>query len=214
MPKSDDIQNGVSQNEITEETTEEPVVGNESGGEPPAEPAVENESGEEPSPEPTADTGETSVKSTVDEVKPTAELTLDNGSERKLPEKITTVNIEKPTEKVTTVNAGKPHVKFVVDEGNFPMKQVVDWGSKMKLLDECPCFNHHYNLRFKHCHDPYYNGHHTSCYHAHDSGNTVVIPYGWKGGLPMVKVGGHTEFFDLNKPVLISDLGCNICDCY
>lgn len=26
-----------SQNEITEETTEEPVVGNESGGEPPAE---------------------------------------------------------------------------------------------------------------------------------------------------------------------------------
>ncbi|MGL9731249.1 MAG: hypothetical protein ACR5KX_00125 [Wolbachia sp.] len=55
------------------------------------------------------------MKSTVDEVKPTAELTLDNGSERKLTEKITTVNIEKPTEKVTTVNAGKSHVKFIVD---------------------------------------------------------------------------------------------------
>ncbi|MGL9760885.1 MAG: hypothetical protein ACR5LB_01450 [Wolbachia sp.] len=37
MPESNDIQNGVSQNEITEETTEEPVVGNESGEEPPTE---------------------------------------------------------------------------------------------------------------------------------------------------------------------------------
>ncbi|MCA4774208.1 hypothetical protein [Wolbachia endosymbiont of Mansonella perstans] len=60
----------------------------------------------EPPGEPTTDTEETSVKSTVDAVKPTAELTLDNGSERKLPKKVTTVNIEKPTERVTTVNAG------------------------------------------------------------------------------------------------------------
>ncbi|MDG7055538.1 MAG: hypothetical protein LJD31_03280 [Wolbachia endosymbiont of Menacanthus eurysternus] len=160
---------------------------------------------------------ETSSEATVEETseaKTSLGTVVDNSSGKKLPEKITTVNIEKPAEKVTTVNAGKPHVKFTVDEGNFPMKTSVDWVSKMKPLDEYPCFNHHHNLRFKHCHDPYYNGHHTSCCHAYDSGNTVVIPYGWKGGLPMVKVGGHTEFFDLNKPVLISDLGCNICDCY
>ncbi|MGL9760884.1 MAG: hypothetical protein ACR5LB_01445 [Wolbachia sp.] len=91
------------------------------------------------------------MKSTVDEVKPTAELTLDNGSERKLPEKI------------TTVNAGKSHVKFIVDEGNFPMKPSVDWGSKMRHLDEYPCLKHHHNLCFKHCYDTYYNGRHTSC---------------------------------------------------
>lgn len=127
-------------------------------------------------------------------MKPTTEPTLDNGSERKLPEKITTVNIEKPTEKVTTVNAGKPRVKFTVDEGNFPMKPSVDWGSKMNPLGEYPCFKHHHNLCFKHCHDPYYNGHHTSRYHAYDSGSTVVIPHGWKGELPIVKVGGIQNF--------------------
>ncbi|MDG7057302.1 MAG: hypothetical protein LKM43_04105 [Wolbachia endosymbiont of Penenirmus auritus] len=148
---------------------------------------------------------ETSSETTVEETseaRTSLGTVVDNSSGRKLPEKI------------TVVNTGKPHVKFTVDEGNFPMKPPVDWVSKMKPLDEYPCFNHHHNLHFKHCHDPYYNGHHTSCCHAYDSGNTVVIPYGWKGGLPMVKVGGHTEFFDLNKPVLISDLGCNICDCY
>ncbi|WP_281356050.1 hypothetical protein [Wolbachia endosymbiont of Atemnus politus] len=40
----------------------------------------------------------------------------------------------------------------------------------------------------------------------------MVIPYGWKGGLPVVKVGGHTEFF--NKPVLIHDPGYNVFDCH
>ncbi|MEY2392959.1 hypothetical protein [Wolbachia endosymbiont of Tettigetta isshikii] len=148
---------------------------------------------------------ETSSETTVEETseaKTSLGAVVDNSSGKQLPEKIATVNTE------------KPHVKFTVDEGNLPVKAIVNCGSKIKPSDEYPHFNHYNNLCFKHCHDPYYNSHHTSCYHAYDSGNTVLIPYSWKGGLPMVKVGGHTEFFDLNKPMLISDLGCNICDCY
>ncbi|MDM8335775.1 hypothetical protein [Wolbachia pipientis] len=48
---------------------------------------------------------------------------------------------------------------------------------------------------------------------THDSGNTVIIPYCWKGELPVVKAGGHVEFPDLNKTVLILDVGYNAFDC-
>ncbi|MFP3035681.1 MAG: hypothetical protein ACEY3A_01385 [Wolbachia sp.] len=72
---------------------------------------------------------ETMVEETS-EAKTSLGAVVDNSSGKQLPEKIATVNVEKPAEKITTVNTEKPHVKFTVDEGNLPVKAIVNWGSK------------------------------------------------------------------------------------